>query len=93
MSKLGWLFLVLLLTGCGSIKNLLVTETKREVVLPPENLYDCPTDVVLPQGEYTQKDVALLLIRLYQNNRLCANSLEQIRKFLEDAQKTVQEID
>lgn len=95
-------FLLLGLSACGT-KQVLTTTTKPVLVKPSESMYECPTLADLSpedlnrllialddtRADYDQAEVAELLWRLYAYNKTCKASIEQIRKFLDDAEKAL----
>jgi uncharacterized lipoprotein YajG len=82
-------FAVLLLAGCQTTQT--VVKTKLTVVMPDSALYNCPVIKNLPNTNgLTDAKVARLILELYKNNITCANSIEAIQKFLEEAQKTIE---
>ena len=81
------------LSACGGeIGTEVVTSTKQMVVLPEDKLYDCPLVDRFPDTTtLTDIQVAKFISKLYDNNMRCYNSLTSVRKFLEDAKRTVDE--
>ena len=79
----------LFLTGCaGDPIKLLSPEYK--VVKIPETLYDCPTIKKFPDADkLTNQQVGSLLIKVQKNNVMCKNSLDSIKKYMDDAEATV----
>lgn len=85
---------IISLTGCGSIKRVLVTEEKSVVVKPPEGFGECPEVPETPQltGAADEQDkVADYVIVLYGGYVTCKNSYEDVIKFLNNAEKIVKE--
>lgn len=81
---------VLFLAACSP--NPTVTTTRHIVVLPQESLYSCEIVKTFPDSRtLTDLQVARLLVELHQNNVRCRNSIESIRKFLEDSRAQVEE--
>jgi hypothetical protein len=86
MKKL--IILSLLLAGCQSTA---VPTTKLQVVTPPEQMYDCPIKTKWPNWQkLNDTDVAKTIVELYKNNRRCKNSVDAIRKYLEDAKVQIE---
>jgi hypothetical protein len=53
-------------------------------------MYNCPIVRTYPEVKtLTDSQVAKLLLQLRNNNLTCKNSLEAIRQFLAEAQRTV----
>ena len=80
------LLLPLVLAGCGGGKTLAVKK-EQIVVMPPEGLWNCPESPEPPPAGYTQKDIADYVLRLYQTNKVCAESLEAVRQYLIQAKE------
>jgi len=79
--------IVIALSGCSKILPS-PTVTRFQAVVPPEALYRCPT-VELPSGDYDNREVALLILRLWSAREICHGSLEQIKKYVEDEKKII----
>ena len=89
------LVLPLLLTGCMSLggggKKILVPQKEQIVVMPPAILFTCPDIPKFPEGtEYTQRDVAELVIELYRSGKLCKDNLEAVQKYLLKAREIIE---
>ena len=78
-----------LLTGCTqSAVTLLAPEYK--VIKAPEALYNCPVETKFPKADkLTDQQVGALLLKLQNNNMTCKQSMEAIRQFYDDAEKTL----
>jgi hypothetical protein len=77
------LFLALFLSAC-STQPQIVTTTKHSVVMPPVEMFECPTVDTFPESAtLSDLEVASLLTRLFQYNQECKYSIESIRTFLE----------
>lgn len=75
---------LLLLSACGD--TAVVTSVRHTVVMPQENMFECNVVEVFPESStLTDLQVARLLIRLYENNIGCKNSIDALRRFLEAA--------
>jgi len=86
MKKL--IILSLLLAGCQST----VSSTKLEVVIPPEQMYDCPIKTKWPNWQkLNDTDVAKTVVELYKNNHRCKNSVDAIKKYLTDAKTRIED--
>jgi hypothetical protein len=86
MKKL--IILSLLLAGCQST----VSSTKLEVIIPPEQMYDCPIKTRWPNWrKLNDTDVAKTVVELYKNNHRCRNSVDAIRKYLTDAKAQIED--
>lgn len=85
MKKL--IILSLLLAGCQST----VSSTKLEVIIPPEQMYDCPIKTKWPNWQkLNDTDVAKTVVELYKNNHRCRNSVDAIKKYLDDAKSQIE---
>jgi len=79
----------LLLGGCASDPIKLVAP-EYKVVKIPEDFYDCPVTTKFPKPEnLTNQQVGTLLLTVQQNNIKCKNSIDNIRKYMEEAEKSV----
>ena len=86
MKKL--IIISLLLAGCQST----ATTTKLQVITPPEQMYDCPIKTKWPNWQkLNDTDVAKTVVELYKNNHRCKNSVDAIRKYLEDAKAQIED--
>lgn len=86
MKKL--IILSLLLAGCQST----VSSTKLEVIIPPEQMYDCPIKTKWPNWQkLNDTDVAKTVVELYKNNHRCKNSVDAIKKYLTDAKARIED--
>ena len=84
---------LLLLVGCTSIQDKVVTVREPVVVMPPESMFNCPDAPVLPPAGTTDVAVADYILRLYQTGRLCRESLGDVKRFLIDAKKIAEDKD
>jgi hypothetical protein len=75
------------LSGC-SPGNPILIKSEIRVVTPSPEMYRCPTMARFPNpASLTDVQVAKTLVALYSNNKTCKNSLESIRKFLDNAKR------
>lgn len=89
MKKL-FLLLPLLLTACSTTSQV-ITSKEQIVVEVPSSYYNCPTDVYIPDPKkLTDIQVARILVTLHKNNKVCKNSLNAIKKFIDEAKQTVE---
>jgi hypothetical protein len=85
------LLLPLLLTGCSQTAVQLIAP-EYKVIKAPDTLYNCPVETKFPKPEtLTNKQVGNLILKLQKNNVTCKNSSEAVKKFYDDAEKTVSE--
>jgi uncharacterized lipoprotein YajG len=74
----------LFLSGCQSTQ--LIKTKEQVVILPSETMYNCPETVYYPKPDkLTELQVAKLLVELNKNNKICKNSIESIRRFLNES--------
>ncbi len=79
-------FIAFVATGCAKAPQVLV-KTQQVVIMPSEDLYNCPVIKNFPKSSgLKDSQVAKLIVDLQRNNITCKNSLEAIKKFLEGAQ-------
>jgi hypothetical protein len=79
----------LLLAGCASDPIKLLSP-EYKVVKIPETLYDCPTIKKFPDADkLTNQQVGSLLIKVQKNNMVCKNSLDSIKKYMDEADTTI----
>jgi len=85
--------MVLALGACSSARDATPVQTivKPEVVMPPKEFFICPELPPILDKDYTQKEVALLLIETIQVGELCKKNLKAIEEFLIKAKKTTEE--
>ena len=85
MKKL--IILSLLLAGCQST----VPTTRLQVITPPNEMYDCPIKTKWPNWQkLNDTDVAKTIVELYKNNARCKNSVDAIKKYLDDAKTQIE---
>lgn len=81
----------LVLSGCQTADVQMLTVKEQVVITPSESMYNCPTISSLPDPKtLTDLQVAKLLFELNKNNSVCKNSITSIKKYLEEAKKTVE---
>jgi hypothetical protein len=80
---------LLVLTGCSTpTVKLLAPEYK--VVSPPESLYNCPQLKNFSNNDrLTNEQVGQLILKLQKNNMICKDSLNNIRKYMDDASTNI----
>jgi len=90
MKKLLML-LPLVLAGCATTSETVVTTDKLTVVTPPPSMYSCNIVTSYPKAD-TLKDseVAKLIVEMNRRNRACKNNIEAIKKYLDQAKTTVE---
>ena len=83
------LLLPLLLTGCSQTAVQLIAP-EYKVIKAPDTLYTCPTETKFPKSDtLTNKQVGALILKLQKNNVTCKQNMESVKKFYDDAEKTV----
>ena len=81
------ILLSFLLAGCQST----ITETKLQVVTPPEQMYDCPIKTKWPNWQtLNDTEVAKTIVELYKNNARCKNSIDAIKQYLDSAKAQIE---
>ena len=79
----------LLLGGCASDPIKLISP-EYKVVKIPQDFYNCPVTTKFPKTEdLTNQQVGSLLLSSQQNNIKCKNSLDNIKKYMDEAEKSV----
>jgi len=92
MKKLLLLPVLIMLTACQTtgVKPDLI-ETKLQVITPDSAMYNCPFNKQLPNARtLTDIEVAKTLVELYKNNKTCKNSIDSIKKYLDNAKRTIE---
>jgi hypothetical protein len=85
MKKL--IILSLLLVGCQST----TPTTRLQVITPPDEMYDCPIKTKWPNWRtLNDTEVARTIVELYKNNTRCKNSIDAIKKYLDDAKTQIE---
>ena len=80
---------VLLLGGCSN-ESVKLLAPEYKIVKIPEQLYECPTIKKFPDADkLTNQQVGSLLIKVQKNNMICKNSLDGIKKYMDEAEATV----
>ena len=73
------------LAGCNTVQpDIIVTHYKP--ILPPQQFFNCNVQR-LPEKFASNKDVAVLLNRVYSDNVRCKNNLDAIKAYNEKAKK------
>jgi uncharacterized lipoprotein YajG len=80
---------VLFLAGCSATSQT-VTTTRLEVVVPDRSLFKCESVRYPNHKELTDAQVARIITELHRKNAECKNSVESIRKFLEEAKTSLE---
>jgi hypothetical protein len=79
---------LLLLGACAKDVKLVVPEYK--VVKAPDELYNCPVEKKFPKSDsLTDQQVGALILKLQKNNITCKNSVDSLKNFYDDAEKTI----
>lgn len=90
MKKILLLF-PLFLTGCSQTAVQLIAP-EYKLIKAPDDLYKCPVEKKFPKPEtLTNKQVGTLILKLQNNNISCKQSNEAVKKFYDDAEKTINE--
>jgi uncharacterized protein YcfL len=89
MKKILIVSLALMLSGCNTPQVL--TSTRYQVVVPDNSMYKCPVlDTYPDPSKLTDVQVARTLVELYKNNQICKNSIDAIKKFLEQSKASIE---
>lgn len=81
------LLTTIMLAGCQTV----VTTQKQLVILPSTSMYNCPTVESYPDPKkLTDIEVAKLIVQLDRYNKICKNSVDSIKIYLENAKKTAE---
>jgi uncharacterized protein YcfL len=89
MKKLLVISFALILAGCNTPQML--TSTKYQVVVPDNSMFVCPIIRQYPDpSKLTDVQVARMLVELYKNNQICKNSIDAIKKFLEQSKASIE---
>jgi hypothetical protein len=80
-----------LLSGCGTTEQLKLIAPEYKIVKPPEEMYNCPVVTKFPKTDkMTNEQVGTLLLNTQQNNITCKNSLDNIKKYMNQAEEAIQ---
>lgn len=83
---------VMLLAACDPPQPILV-KPEAKVFVPDEQYFVCPTIDQFPDpATLSDGQVAALLINLDTNNRTCKESIQEIRRQLLAAKKSLEEV-
>jgi len=81
--------LALILSACAT-KEVKLVAPEYKVIKAPDDFYKCPTVTKFPNpSTLTEKELGQLLVKQQRYNVTCKNNIEAIRKFYEDAEKTL----
>lgn len=83
------LVLPLFLAACSPTTQV-VSATKLEVITPDRSMYKCESIKYPNHRNLTDSQVARIIADLHKKNAECKNSVEAIRKFLEEAKSTIE---
>ena len=90
MKRLLVLLPILLFSACEKPDSVVVTSPRHMVVMPDEEMFICdPADPFPDPETLTDIRAARIMGQLYENNVKCRRSLTSIKKFLENAKKTM----
>jgi hypothetical protein len=89
--KLLYVLPLLLLTACQHTSVSLIAP-EYKIVRAPDDLYKCPIVTKFPKDDtLTDQEVGSLLLKLQNNNITCRRSLDSIKQFYNEAEKTLAE--
>jgi hypothetical protein len=90
MKKVLLIPFALLLGGCQTTVPT-ITTNRYQVITPSASMYNCPTIKDFPDPKnLTDIQVGRLIVHLYENNRICKNSLDSIKTFLDSAKARIE---
>jgi uncharacterized protein YcfL len=85
MKKL--LLVSLLFLGACSSNQAVLIAPEYKIVKPPEDFYNCPVVKKFPKTEnLTNQQVGSIILTLQKNNMVCKNSVDQIKKYMDEAE-------
>lgn len=80
----------LALSGCQTTDPTVLRTQRLTPVEIPERLYNCPNVPKLPDvSKLTDRQVAAVIVKLYNNNVTCKNSEAAIRRYVAEVKRTV----
>lgn len=89
MNRIVAVISLLVLTGCSTPTVKLIAP-EYKVVSPPESLYNCPQLKNFSNYDrLTNEQVGQLILKLQKNNMICKDSLNNIRKYMDDARANI----
>jgi hypothetical protein len=81
---------LLVLAACSNDQPV-VTSTRHVAVVPQEHMFECNIIETFPEPTtLTDLQVARLILQLYENNRVCRNSINVLRTFLDSAKRSLE---
>jgi len=81
---------LLVLAACSNDRPV-VTSTKHVAIVPQEHMFECSVLDTFPEPTtLTDLQVARLILQLYENNRVCKNSIDALRTFLDSAKRSLE---
>jgi formylmethanofuran:tetrahydromethanopterin formyltransferase len=90
MKKVLLIPFALLLGGCQTTGSI-ITTNRYQVITPSASMYNCPSIKDFPDPKnLTDIQVGRLIVHLYENNRICKNSLDSIKTFLDSAKARIE---
>lgn len=79
----------LVIAGCNSTQPNLIT-IQHDTFSIPQEFYNCPVTKLPKTEALTDIDVSNLILTLYKNNKTCKISIEGIRKYIDERNKTLE---
>lgn len=89
MKYLFILSLAFVLSACAT-KQVKLIAPEYKIIKAPDDFYKCPIVSKFPNpNTLTEKEIGQLLVKMQRYGVACKNNMEAIRKFYNDAEKTV----
>jgi len=83
----------ILLAACGDKPQPILTKPEAKVFVPDDRYFVCPTIDQFPDPPtLSDGQVAVLLVQLDTNNRTCKTSIQEIRRQLLAAKKSLEAV-
>jgi uncharacterized protein YceK len=81
---------LLTLSGCSTPAIKLIAP-EYKVVVPPDNLYNCPQVTKFDNNkQLTNQQVGQMILTLQKNNLICKDSLDNIHKYIDSAKENIE---
>jgi hypothetical protein len=89
MKKVFLVLPLIFLTGCSQTAVQLIAP-EYKIIKAPDDLYNCPVETKFPKADtLTNKQAGNLILKLQKNNVTCKQSLDAVKQFYDDAEKTI----
>ena len=81
----------LFLAGCNTAQSVPVIVTEYKIIKPDDSFYSCQKPKLPKVEGLTDRQVSDLLYRYEQNIKICAKNLVDIKTFMNDNEKAIEE--